>query len=60
MGREAPNIAQRPVPLHFGSTEFGVGDWRQVAKGAVRADGVVVVHPNRQGFAHVCTLCGLW
>ena len=43
MGREAANIAQRPIPLHFGRTEFGVGDWRQVAKGAVWADGVVVV-----------------
>ena len=34
MGREAANIAQRPIPLHFGRTEFGVGDWRQVAKSA--------------------------
>ena len=53
MGREASDMAPRPVPLHFESTEFGVGDWRQIAERAVRAHGVVVILPDRQCFAHV-------
>ena len=34
---------QRPVPLHSGSAEFGIGGWRQIAERAVRSDGIVVV-----------------
>jgi len=34
--------------LRAGSVEFGVSSWRQIADGAVRADGVVVVFPDRQ------------
>ena len=53
MGREALGMAQRPVPLHVGSTTFGVVGWRQIAERAVRPDGVVVFPPDRQRFADV-------
>ena len=51
MGRGALDIAQRPVPLHFGSAESGVDRRRQIAERAMRPDGVVIVLPDRQHFA---------
>jgi hypothetical protein len=40
--------AQRPVPLHFGCAEFGIGGRWQIAERAVQPDGVVVVPPERR------------
>ena len=44
---------QRPVPLHSGSAEFGIGSRCQIAEAAVRPDRVVILHPNRQRFARM-------
>jgi len=50
-GREALNVAQRPVPLHSGNAEFGKDGGRQIAERTVRPDGVVIVLPDRQSLA---------
>ena len=50
-GRGALDIAQRPVPLHCGSAEFGERGWRQIAKRTVRPNGVVIILPDRESLA---------
>ncbi len=50
-GRGALDVAQRPVPLHFGSADFGIDGWWQIAERAVWPHGVVVVFPDRQSLA---------
>jgi hypothetical protein len=53
MGRGALSVAQRPIPLHPGSAEFGVDRGCEIAKTAMRSHRVVVVPPNCQYFAGV-------
>jgi hypothetical protein len=43
MGRGAPRVAQRPVPLHHGRTAFCVNGRRQIAEAAVWSDSIVVM-----------------
>jgi hypothetical protein len=50
-GREAPDRAQRPFPLHGGGAEPGVDGRRQIAEAAVRSDGIVVVCPGGESLA---------
>jgi|SRR5665213_1611192 len=42
----APGRAQRPIPLHHGDAELGIGSGWQIAEAAMRSDGVVVVLPG--------------
>jgi hypothetical protein len=53
MGREALDLAQRPVPLHLGYAELSIGGWWQIAERAVWPDGVVVYPPDCQCFSHM-------
>src|SRR6185437_12955573 len=56
-GRGAPRQLKRPVPLLCGIAEIGIERRRQIAKRAVRTEGVVVVLPVRKSGASVSERC---
>jgi hypothetical protein len=54
MGRGAPKLLKRPVPLHSGCADFGVLSGWQIVDATVRPQGIVIVLPRGKNGAGMC------